>query len=76
MTRFVVRQNQFIGVQYPAIYRWNGVKWSKLSTPIDRWAGETLVSVTNVPGSSQVYAAGYVDNGSQVPKDLLISRIC
>ena len=72
----MTRRDQFIGSPYPAVYHWNGTKWAKLRTPLDRNAGETLVSVTNVPGSSQVYAAGYVDNGPQVPKDLLISRIC
>jgi len=68
--------HQFIQPRYPAVYRWNGSKWSQLTMPINKNAGEILEAMTSVPGSNQVYAVGYVDYGPYVSKDLLITRIC
>jgi hypothetical protein len=62
--------------KYPALYRWNGTAWLKLKTPIDNQKGVILEAITNVPGTSRVYAVGRQEYGFGTPDDLLILRVC
>jgi len=62
--------------KYPALYRWNGTTWAKLTTPLDNQKGVILEAITNVPGTNRVYAVGRQEFGFGYPDDLLIVRVC